>query len=411
MSDVEKTALATLAAPKCQDVRFIDDPDDLRIGINALLAGSGPLAVDAERASGFKYSQRAYLIQLHRANAPILLIDPIAISQVDPEALRTIQSNFGSTTWLIHAATQDIPCLAELGLRPERLFDTELAGRLLGLERVGLSSMVESILGFKLAKEHSAADWSSRPLPESWLNYAALDVDVLPELAVELEKQLEEANKLVWAEAEFDHLTRFEPKAQKPEKWRGTTGANSLKDPRLLSVVRSIWQAREELGQKLDVSPSRLIPDTSIVELAQSKPKTKGELAANKRFAGRASRSYLDVWWQALQDGLKDRHPPELRTKQDGMPNHRIWANKFPEADARLTALKIPMAEIASEVGMPSENVLTPDYMRQVAWNLDLNGAEEISRFISGCGARPWQAELVSERFSLALNQSQGSKD
>jgi len=404
MSDDEPLAPPTpLNKPRCADVRLVNTASDLEIGTKALLAGNGPLAIDAERASGFKYSQRAYLIQLHRRNAPILLIDPIAIANDDPEAFSRLAVAIAGLPWILHAATQDLPCLAELGLRPTKLIDTELAGRLLGLDRVGLGSMVQESLSLALAKEHSAADWSTRPLPETWLNYAALDVDVLPELADRLLEELELANKLPWAEQEFTHLLAFTPKPVKVDKWRGASGLNTIRDERGYAVVRSVWLAREELAKRLDVSPGRLIPDSSLIELATSLPKTKGEMSANKKFAGRASRSYLDTWWSAMNEGLKDLRPPEMRVKSEGIPNHRIWAHKHPVADARLQVLKLIMTNLSASRNLPSENILTPDFMRQLAWSVDICGEVEVCEFLRTCGAREWQLDLVAAEFSVGL--------
>ncbi len=130
--------------------------------VAAIAGGHGPVAVDAERASGFRYSQRAYLIQVFRRGAGTFLFDPPAIGDFSDLAA-AIQHE----EWIIHAASQDLTCLREVGLDPERIFDTELAARLLGIPRVGLGTVVEELLGLHLAKEHSAADWSTRPLPES----------------------------------------------------------------------------------------------------------------------------------------------------------------------------------------------------------------------------------------------------
>ena len=44
---------------------------------------------------------------------------------------------------------------------------------------MGLGAVVEDTLGIALAKAHSASDWSTRPLPQSWLEYASLDVEHL----------------------------------------------------------------------------------------------------------------------------------------------------------------------------------------------------------------------------------------
>ncbi|WP_459984624.1 ribonuclease D, partial [Mycobacterium avium] len=144
--------------------------------------GRGPFAVDAERASGFRYSNRAYLIQIRRAGAGTALIDPVSHGADPVRALRPVAEVLGSDEWILHSADQDLPCLAEVGMRPPALYDTELAGRLAGFERVNLATMVERLLGFGLAKGHGAADWSKRPLPAEWLNYAALDVELLIEL-------------------------------------------------------------------------------------------------------------------------------------------------------------------------------------------------------------------------------------
>ena len=129
-----------------------------------LARGEGAVAVDAERASGYRYGQRAYLVQLRRSGAGTVLIDPIACPD-----LSGVDGALHDAEAVLHAASQDLPCLAEIGFRPRRLFDTELAGRLLGYPRVALGTLVEEVLGFHLEKGHSAADWSVRPLREELL--------------------------------------------------------------------------------------------------------------------------------------------------------------------------------------------------------------------------------------------------
>ena len=131
------------------------------------------MAVDAERASGYRYGQRAYLVQLRRNGSGTGLLDPVPLPD-----LSVIQDAIADEEWVLHAANPDLPCLAEIGLLPRRIFDTELAARLAGLPRVGLGAVVQSLLGFWLVKGHSAADWSTRPLPKERLVYAALDVEV-----------------------------------------------------------------------------------------------------------------------------------------------------------------------------------------------------------------------------------------
>jgi ribonuclease D len=370
---------------------------------------SGSIAIDAERASGFKYSQRAYLVQLRASNTDIFLIDPVS----SPEALsskpyKELAACLKDRQWILHAATQDLSCLAEIGLNPGAIFDTELAARLAGQPRVGLGSLTENLLQFRLAKEHSAADWSTRPLPDGWLNYAALDVDVLHDLADAVESLLAEQGKASWAQEEFNSLLSFKPRPQRPDKWRGISGLHKVQDRSSLEIARRLWLAREGLAQRMDIAPGRLIPDSSILVAATQKPKTRPELASMKTFSGRASRSYLDHWWDAIQSAAKASELPSLKPeKTEALPNHRNWVNKFPEADRRLRLAKAALVELSEKNTVPLENLLTPEILRQLSFTppaeLNLNS---ISQKMIELGARSWQTKLTSaavvEAFNLA---------
>lgn len=409
----EATPLPLLATPKNPRVELITDTDGLAAAVAELAANSGPISLDAERASGFRYSARAYLIQAQRGNSPIYLIDPVSISPEGNSAdFAALAAVLATDVWILHAATQDLGCLAELGLRPTALFDTELGGRLAGVPRVGLGSMTETLLGFRLAKEHSAVDWSVRPMHADWLNYAALDVDVLPDLMPAVSGLLESSGKSEFARQEFEALLSFAPKGPKPDRWRGMTGLHDVKDAAKLAIARSLWEAREQLAIKLDVSPGRLVPDSSLVAVVKNTPRSRSELAGRKDFNGRASRTYLDTWWKALDEGLNARDLPSVRLPATGIPNHRNWANKFPAADARLNALKPAMTVVAERLGMPLENVLTPDFMRQLAWEPPqvVDEASVIEK-LGGIGARRWQCEAVAGEFVKALTAQALAED
>jgi ribonuclease D len=380
--------------------RLITDESALQEAVVVLKASSGSIAIDAERASGFKYSQRAYLIQVRAENSEIFLIDPVATPDMAAsKAFQAFAAVLKDREWILHAATQDLPCLNEIGLYPGSIFDTELAGRLAGSPRVGLGSLTESLLQFRLAKEHSAADWSTRPLPESWLNYAALDVDVLHELAEAVKGLLNQQGKLDWANQEFASLMGFKPKPQRIDKWRGITGLHKVQDRLSHEIARQLWTARESLAQKMDVAPGRLIPDSSILAAATQKPKTRPELAAMKSFSGRASRSYLDLWWDAVQSALKATELPSLKPeKTDAIPNHRNWITKFPEADRRLKYAKASLIELSEQKLVPLENLLSPEILRQVSFSPPEDFSyETLSRRLHELGARNWQVELTAQ--------------
>ena len=376
--------------------KVVDTPAGLAEVCERLAAGSGPVAIDAERASGYRYSSRAYLIQLRREGSGTFLVDPIAFGQ-----LPQLQEVLADTEWILHAATQDLPCLAEVGLRPSALFDTELAGRLLGYPRVGLATLVESLLGARLAKEHSAVDWSTRPLPEPWLEYAALDVEVLVELRALIQAELVAAGKDEWARQEFDHLRGFQP-APRVDAWRRTSGVHRVRGRRALGAVRALWETRDAIAEQRDVTPGRIIPDAAIVVAAQAMPLDRDALLSTKGFHGRGAERYAARWVAALREvaELPESELPTRSPRGDGPPLPRAWAEKDPVAARRLALARDAVAARAEELNLPVENLLTPDYLRRTLWtppatrDPDLLGPA-VAEQLTAYGARPWQVEIV----------------
>jgi ribonuclease D len=359
------------------------------------------VGLDAERASGFRYSQRAYLLQVATADN-IWLIDPVALDESTPGWPRQFGDALAETVWILHAASQDLPNLAELDIRPTALYDTEVAARLCGLERFGLASICLELLDLELAKEHSAADWSLRPLSVEMLNYAALDVDVLFELQAALDARLEEQGRTHWAEQEFDHLVGFRPRQKFGEPWQHISGFNRLKKLEQQRCAAALWLARDDIASSLDVAPGRLIPDRSIIAAALALPKSKRELAELKEFQGRASRSKLDVWWHAIAGSASIEVP--VSRDENGIPNHRSWERRWPEAHERLSRLRPVIIEIAEALGISQENLLSPDALRRLCWSpTDAPVAEQLKDH----GARPWQIEITADALSAALAQPQ----
>ena len=389
----------------------IDDEGAFVDALGALAAGTGPFAVDVERASGFRYSQRAYLVQIWREGTGVLLIDPPALEAVD-----RLQPILAQDEWILHAASQDLPSLRELGLEPPRIFDTELAARLLGHERVGLGAVVERTLGISLAKEHSAADWSTRPLPQSWLEYAALDVVHLRDVRDVLAAELAEQGKTEWAAEEFQAVVDRPAKPPRTDPWRKLSGLHSLRGRRAYAIARELWLAREELAQETDVAPGRLVPDRSLVAAVAADPASKRDLAALKAFNGRASRSELDRWWAAIERGRATKDLPPERVPSDTLPPPRAWADRNPEADARLKAAKPLVEARAAELRMPTENLLTPEILRRLAWAPPQPITPvTISIALAEAGVRGWQiletSHMIADAFVGSVQAAESGAD
>lgn len=390
----ENSEAIALTHPRDGLPDVIETRHSLETASAQLLAGSGPVAVDAERASGYRYSSRAYLVQVRRDGAGTFLIDPIAVGDMQPLA-----TAINEIEWILHASTQDIACLVEIGLEPQKLFDTELAGRLLGRPRVGLGALLEADLGVILAKEHSAADWSTRPLPESWLLYAALDVELLIELRQLQKAELEERNRWHWAEQEFAHLAQWRPAEIRNEPWRRTSGIHKIRKPEQLAIVRELWQERDRIAQEKDKAPGRVLPDAGIIDIAKNDLKTARDVYRLESLRNRAHKALADTWWEVRERAIKSTELPSASPKTKTLPPPKSWHEKNPEAAARWDVLRPALNQVAEALEIAPELIISPEIVRRLCWEggTRLHDGDELVEWLTQQSSRPWQIELVRE--------------
>ena len=413
MSDTtpEVTSAVPLLAPVDGVPDVIDTDEKFEIAIDALTNGFGPFAVDAERASGYKYSSRAYLIQIKRKNGGLHLIDPIAFGPLHPLFIK-LNNLLNTDEVILHASTQDLPCLREVGINPIRLFDTELGGRIAGLPRVGLGPLLESLMGVSLAKEHSAVDWSTRPLPKEWLNYAALDVELLIELREKIFELLTAAKKWKWAEEEFASILVAPPAPPRVDPWRRTSGMHKIKKRDQLTVIKNLWYSRDEIAKASDVSSGKLLNDAAIIEFAIHKPVNKKDAEKVLRPIGMRAR-WLDnmpTWLSAIDAALntpEDQWPP-MKSGADTLPPIKLWRERFADKYAPLTHARFAVENTAQELSIPPENLISPEVIRRVCWapppaSLDKLDVVAVSQAMSNLGARQWQVDIVAPLLAAAL--------
>ncbi len=399
---VPATEATPLLEPRDGMPPLVASAGELDWAVAALRDGQGPVAVDAERASGFRYGHRAFLVQLRRRGAGTILIDP----KQCPD-LTGLDDALASSEIVLHAASQDLPCLAELGFRPRALFDTELAGRLLGFPRVGLGALVENVLGYALEKGHAAADWSARPLADELLRYAALDVELLVDLRDALAVELARTGKTEWARQEFAAVLAAKPPPPRPDPWRRTSGIHRVHTRRGLAVVRELWLERDKIARRRDLSPGRVLADAAIVEAARALPTSEPDLIGLAGFRGRGARRHTSAWFRAVQRARTQAEhslPGATTPPPDGPPPTHRWQERDPVAARRLAAVRTVVAALADEHSLPAENLLQPDAVRRLAWQPpEPPGADEVAADLSGYGARPWQVGLTALPLSRAL--------
>lgn len=393
----EQPQLTALDAPVDGVPEVVTDERAMMDAAKSVASGVGPVALDAERASGYRYGQRAYLVQLRREGSGTWLIDPIACPDLSP-----VNDAIGGAEWILHAATQDLACLAEVGLKPRQLFDTELAGRLLGLPRVGLAAVVEHYLHLSLAKEHSAVDWSTRPLPEPWLLYAALDVEVLVELRNLMGVDLAQQGKSSWAREEFEALLDFTGPAPRVDPWRRTSGMHKVRQRRGAAVVRELWEARDRIAIERDVSPGRVLPDAALVDIAMASPTSPASMPIGHRAIRRYQRQWIDAVRRA--NALAEQDLPPLTLRSDGPPPQRAWPDRDPVAAERLGAAREQLSAFAEEHQIPVENLISPDPLRRVIWTPPSERtADGFAAALRGLGARHWQVGIVAPMIAAAF--------
>jgi ribonuclease D len=406
----EEIVAIPLLQPSAGTPEIIDTEEAFRAALDQLAQGSGPFAVDAERASGFRYSARAYLIQIKRTDGGLHLIDPIPFGP-GHQLFSDLNNLLNTDEVILHASTQDLPCLRELGINPIKLFDTELAGRIAGLPRVGLGPLLESLMGVLLAKEHSAADWSARPLPKDWLTYAALDVELLVELRNHMYTILADAKKLPWALEEFASILKALPAPPRVDPWRRTSGMHKIKRRDQLAVIKSLWIARDEIASQQDIAAGKLLNDSAIVELAIAVPTTKKEFEKCLRPLGLRARwmENLQLWLDSIASAvaLPEDQWPAMRTNADTLPPIKLWRDKFPEKFP-LSHARAAIELIAEENQIPVENLITPEHVRRVCWKPPVGATStlsvsEVESALSELGARQWQIDLVAPSLAAAL--------
>ncbi|MBI9000608.1 HRDC domain-containing protein [Corynebacterium sp. CCM 9185] len=388
-----------LTSPTGGTPKLIDSARGFSAAAQALSAGRGPIAVDTERASGYRYDERAFLIQLRRRDTGTLLLDPEGHRDELREAFAPV---LNSATWIIHAAPSDLPCLAQLGLYPADLFDTELAGRLAGMDHVNLAAMTEDILGYTLSKGHGQEDWSTRPLPDEWLDYAALDVELLNELAEAMVEILDAGGKLDWAVQEFQHIRRLHaPGASSiPPTWVRAKGINGLNRPEQRVVARELWLERDRIARKRDCAVHRILKTRTMIEIARRLPESPRDLTTISGFPKRDERARAR--WMSVVD--RARRSP--RSSWPKLPEHgschvpgRSAMASYPEVKETLTRARESLSEVAEQVDVPVENLLAPATLRSTVWNAvetgTIRSVGQLVDHLEGLEARPWQIDLT----------------
>lgn len=358
-------------------------------GLVERLSAAPRIALDTEAASFHRYVDRVYLLQFS-TDRETALVDPLEIPDLTPIGPLLASPELEC---ILHDADYDLRILhRDYGFTARNIWDTRVAAQLAGEPAFGLGALLEKHFGIRLSKQFQRADWSSRPLTDAMIAYAAADTAYLPALRDLLEKQLGTLGRLAWAEEEFLRLeeVRWSPRAPAGQEFLGLKGAKALR-PRQLVVLRALWEWRDARARDLDRAPFRVVGNDALVALAREAPTSRDALkrvaGVPTRLAARHGAEWVPVVRAALD--LPESEWPRVERHRRERPD--------PAIEQRLAALKQLRAERAPAVGLDPGLVCPNAVLAAIAREAP-RAPDDLTRIPD---LRRWQREIMGDQAML----------
>ncbi len=338
------------------------------------------IAVDTESNSLHAYRARVCLIQLSTRTQDYI-IDPFAIQDLSP--FGELLAN-PSVEKIFHAAEYDlIMLMLDLGFEVVNLFDTMLAARVIGYEKMGLDKLLMQHFGVKVNKSHQKDDWGKRPLTKSSLKYAQMDTHFLPALRDILMDELVELGRLEEAREVFQDIPHGEIKAPEfdPDGFWHIASSYDL-GRQELAVLRELYLLRDEIAEDRDRPPFKIFGNKVMIKMAQAQPETKQELTDIKGLSKHFVRYHHREVVEAIQRGRerklpKKPHPP--------LPD--------PIVSERYTVLHNWRKTLAQSRGVESD-VIIP---KEILWQLAHHTPQSLDEMSSKTGMRAWRLQTYGD--------------
>jgi len=363
------------------------DNDAVMDEMLSLMADCGNIAIDTEADSLYHYYQKVCLIQLTFSDLNYI-VDPL--SGVNLEKFFKVLSH---KPLILHDAAYDLRMMKlSFGFYPKgEVFDTMVAGQLLGYHYLGLSAMLEEFFGVELAKTGQKSDWSQRPLSKSLLRYASFDTFYLHRLADQLRGQLESLGRLSWHAESCDKVVRaaLEEKADvdADQAWR-IKGTKQL-GKGALAMIKELWHWREQESQKADIPPFKVMVPKLLIHLAAwASSHPKEPLSKGPRLSRSCSGRRLEELKKAIaiaHNMPESQRPGHLKPKNRG--------RAAPETETIVEELKCEIAIIAEELQIVPQVIASRAMLKAVA----VRKPESVKEITRCGGILNWQARLLHE--------------
>lgn len=378
-----------MKTPPLDDPIWIDRPDTLRAMVNDL-SRQTMVAVDTESNSLYAYQEQVCLIQFSTHDQDYL-VDPLGLKDISP--LAAIFAN-PDIEKIFHAAEYDLICLKrDFNFTFENIFDTMIAGRILGREAVGLASMLQEVFDIKVDKRYQKANWGKRPLPREYTDYARLDTHYLIPLRNSMKAELVESGRWPLAEEDFSRQCGVEITSTENGLnlcWR-IAGREQLSD-RQMAVLQSLCVYRDKQAQMRDVPPFKIISNRSLLQVAQACPTNEQVLAELDGLSYRNVQRHKNWLVEAVRVG--SRRPVVARDSYNRRETDMI---------DRLNRLRNWRKDAGQKMGVPSDVVLPRDIMQEIASRNPAN-LQELQQVMETI---PWRFERFGKDLMRELQQKE----
>ncbi len=356
----------------------------------AILIRARRLAVDIEADSLYHYYEKVCLIQVS-TDSRTFVIDPLAVRHM--ATLGALMAD-PAREKVFHAATYDLLCLRrDYGFDFANIFDTHVAAQLIGYEQLGLSPLLETLLGVSHSKRRQRDDWSRRPLAVEQLAYAAADTHYLLQLRDLLERELRACNRLSWAQEEFLALLKTEAPEKKfdPEGYWNIKGSRDLA-PQQRAILRDLYILRDRYARAMDVPPFKVFNNSTLLDLVRKPPLYPKELLRRPGIAPRLAHRFGEEIFRTIR---------RARSDVSGGPSQeqKAWRPFSAEAQFRLEKLKTWRRSKAKELGLPVGVVFPGSLLETLAASPPMDAAG-----LAGIGGvREWRTREFGQEILMVL--------
>ncbi|MXZ22763.1 MAG: hypothetical protein F4Y84_19590 [Caldilineaceae bacterium SB0665_bin_25] len=335
------------------------------------VSGQPWLALDTESDSLFRYAPRVCLIQItasaaaagtqslpEPANVVDFLIDPLRLPKLS--GLGELLAD-GATEVILHAAENDILTLQrDFDFRLRKIYDTQLAARILGRQGIGLAKVLHEEFGVVSDKKMQRTNWGQRPLTQQQLTYAQIDTHYLPALRARQTRSLEETGRWDEAQAAFRMLETISFRPPEPRTLWQMKQIRSVEE-RDLGVLQAVWEWRESFAEQVDRPPFKVLGENGLVYLSQKRPRTLASLRAVPGLSERQARWFGRELLAAVREG--EQQPAPQRPASVRKPDPALTA----AGKKRYEALRQWRTKTAAARGVDPDIVFSNETLQQIS--------------------------------------------